>query len=176
MGYRQKAEEKRKRKELDIRLKKQVKAAKKPRPSLVDDTPHSESPISPDTLIGNMQHPLAYQSTSSPPKREPLPRLLPEELLNAEPIARPVTPPPDLPVAKLDIAKKRKLLNIDSKPPKDIQKGAFKIRVLPTVSSNLPPKSSKESKALRESWLLGQRGPKGGVERRKTGGGFVRTK
>ncbi|KAL8831291.1 MAG: hypothetical protein Q9191_000947 [Dirinaria sp. TL-2023a] len=171
----QKAKEKRKRKELDTRLKNQVKAAKKSRSSLVKIPSHSESPISPETLLGNMQNPLSRGSSSSGLRREPLPRLLPEELLNAEPVARPLAHPP-LPVVKSDVAKKRKLSNIPPKPPKDIQKGAYKIRVLPAISSNLPPKSSTESKVLRESWLLGHRGPKGGVERRKMGGGFIRTK
>lgn len=142
----------------------------------MENTQHAGSPKSLETVVGKIPNPLSHGSSSSPPRREPLPRLLPEELLNAEPLARPLTQPTGLPVVKSDVVKKRKLLNIDSKPPKDIQKGGFKIRVLPASSSNLPPKSSTESKALRESWLLGQRGPKGGVERRKMGGGFIRTK
>lgn len=176
IGYRQKAEGKRKRRELDMRLKNQVKAAKRPRTNPMDATPNHEGSVSPDTLSGNMQRSLPHQSRSSPSRRAPLPRLLPEELLNAEPIARPLTHPSDLPVVKLDVAKKRKLLHIDSEPPKDIQKGRFKIRVLPSASNDLPPKFSKESQALREYWLTGQRGPRGGVQRRKTGGGFVRAK
>ena len=176
IGYRQKAQEKRKRREIDKRLKNQVKAAKKPRTSLMDAMPNHKGSVSPDTLSGNMQRSPLHRSRSSPSRRSPLPRLLPEELLNAEPIPRPLTYPSDSAVVKLDIAKKRRLLQIDPKPPKDIQKGHFKIRVLPSASNDLPPKSSKDSRALRESWLTGQRGPKGGVQRRKTGGGFVRAK
>ena len=68
------------------------------------------------------------------------------------------------------------MLNNESKPPKDIKRGGIKFRVLQVEKSVLPPKSSAASKALREQWLMGQRGSLGGVgvPRRKMGGGFVK--
>ena len=144
--------------------------------NLVDTTPDVEYPISPDTLVesASAQGPLDLLDLE-PPRKAPLPTLLPDELLNAKPMPRPLMPPSaDVPEVRSSLSQKRKLLDIDSRPPKDIQRGALKVRVIPADQGHLPPKPSKESKLLRESWLTGQRGPKGGIERRKLGGGFVR--
>lgn len=178
MQSRQKAEEKRKRRERDLRLKVQAKAAKRDLgQSPVDNTPELETPISPDTLLGSFST-LGPQDQSSTkqPEKDRLPLLLPDELLNAEIVVRPRTPPPHVSQVRLDVSRKRKLLDIVSKPPKDVQRGGLKIRVLSTDGGHLPPKPSKEGKMLRESWLTGQRGPRGGFQRRKIGGGFVRAR
>ena len=175
---RQKAEEKRKRRERDLRLKIQAKTSKKTlENSLADGIIESESPISPDTLIGSV-HTQGQQDhlNQEPPRKAPLPLLLPDEILNAEPIIPPPTLPKNVPAVTSDLSRKRKLLETSSKPPKDVQHGDLKIRVLSSDPGYLPPKASKESKMLRESWLTGQRGPKGGIARRKLGGGFVRAR
>ena len=178
MRNRQKAEEKRKRRERDLRLKIQAKVSKRPLEDyMTDESSKAETSISPDTLLGsvNTRDP-QHESSLKSPKKVPLPLLLPAELLNAEPVIRSPTPPVEVDVVKSSIARKRKLLERDSKPLKDVQRGGVKIRVLPSGSGHLPPKASKDSKMLRESWLTGQRGPKGGIARRKLGGGFVRVR
>lgn len=106
--------------------------------------------------------------------KTPLPALLPDEVLAVELVTRLLTPP--LSVDKVFTNKKRRFLDTDSKPPKDIKYGRTKVRVLQANRTTLPPKASTIGKALRESWLLGRRGLKGGlaVPRRKPCGGFVR--
>lgn len=120
------------------------------------------------TMIGN-----------EPPKQEKgtirasLPALLPKELLEEEPIVRPPTPPVNISSNRLSKGSKLKLLHKNSEPPKDIHRGMLSIRVLETNRSLLPPKVSKNSKIIRESWLAGRRGSSF-VPRKKLGGGFVR--
>ena len=113
-------------------------------------------------------------TTSKPSGKTPLPLLLPEEILAAQP----VIPASKRPFSdnKLAIRQKRKLLDFESKPPKDTKCGDIILRVLQDKRSVLPPKSSPLSKSVRESWLMGRRGFKGeiGVPRRKLSGGFVR--
>ena len=113
-------------------------------------------------------------TTSKLSGKRSLPLLLPDEVLAAQP----VIPDPKRPYSnsKVAIRQKRKFLDYESKPPKDIKRGDVTIRVLQDKRSVLPPRSSELSKTLRESWLTGRRGFKGeiGVPRRKLGGGFVR--
>lgn len=143
----------------------------------VDNPPEQKTPISPDTLVGSFDTlDPQDQSSKKQPVKERLPLLLPDDLLNAEPIVRPPTPPPHMSQVKLEVSRKRKLLDIDARPPKDVQRGGLKIRVLSTDAGHLPPRSSKEGRILRETWLMGQRGPKGGIQRRKIGAGFVRAR
>ena len=173
---RQRMQEKQRRRDRDARLKLQAKFA---RPSskrrLKDSIAESDSLLSPSTLVGSASDPNADSEAKSKALKESrLPVLLPEELLSTEPMVRPLTPPPKASSRDRRLVKKRKLLNIDSKPPKDIRHGALIIRVLDSGPGNMPPKASKESRMLREAWLTGQRGPKGGIERRQLGGGFVR--
>lgn len=106
--------------------------------------------------------------------KAPLPALLPAEILAAEPVTRLPTPP--LSAGKVPTNKKRKFLDTNSKPPKDVKFGKTKVRVLQDTRTALPPKASTNSKALRDSWLMGRRGLKGAltVPRRKPNGGFVR--
>ena len=110
-----------------------------------------------------------------PSNKPQLPDLLPDDILNAEPLTRLPTPPRRQPALEKRLSKKRKLLDRDTKPPKDVQRGSLTVRVLQSASENMAPRISKESRALRESWLTGQRGPKGGIERRRPGGGFIRS-
>ena len=109
-------------------------------------------------------------------KKIPLPLLLPEEILAANPPAHALIPP--FSNSKLATNQKRKFVDLEPKPPKDIKRGSVNVRVLQDNRSILPPKSSHASKTLRESWLISRRGKKGeiGVPRRKQDGGFVRNK
>ena len=105
-----------------------------------------------------------------------LPLLLPEEILASQPVVP--TPAPPRSHGKVASGKKLKFLDLESKPPKDIKRGRVTISVLEENRSMLPPKSSQDSKALREYWLTGRRGLKSAivVPRRKPSGGFVRRK
>ena len=113
-------------------------------------------------------------TTSKLSGKRSLPLLLPDEVLAAQPVI-PASRRP-FSNSKGAIRQKRKFIDLESKPPKDFKRGDVTIRVLQDKRSVLPPKSSKLSKSLRESWLAGRRGFKGeiGVPRRKLSGGFVR--
>ena len=168
-------QEKQRRRDRDARLKLQAKLARPSKRKLQGSTAETDSLLSPSTLIGSANDPNAdSEARSTALKESRLPVLLPEEILSTEPMVRFPTPPPETSNSESRLVKKRRLLDIESKPPKDIRHGSLIIRVLDSGSRNMPPKASKESKMLREAWLTGQRGPKGGIERRKLGGGFIR--
>ena len=173
-------------------LQLQAKSAKKPRST---DKPSSKVPLEEGTLpevitedgpasvekadsLGEIPQSIDEgtipQTKPESSGNHPLPLLLPMEILAAEPVVHAPTPP--FSSSKLAISQKRKFLDAEPKPPKDVKRGNVRIRVLPDNRSNLPPESSQASKALRESWLTGRMGSKGVVQvpRRKPSGGFVR--
>ncbi|KAL8920809.1 MAG: hypothetical protein Q9172_004315 [Xanthocarpia lactea] len=172
----QRAAEKQKRRERDMLLKSQAKGLRKESGQFTwrkdrsdvsaedGEAEHKGFPRLDDTKWANW--------TSG----DPLPALLPDELLAAEPMARMPTPPLRRDVVKATVNTRRRFLDQSSKPPKDIQRGSVRIRVLEDRRAMLPPKVSKDSQMLRESWLAGRLGSKGRVvmERRKISTGFVR--
>jgi U3 small nucleolar RNA-associated protein 16 len=162
-SYRFEAARKIKRREHDSRLKLQAKSAK----THAKTQRRSNAEY---TTIGAQETEGKAKSSA----KASLPILLPEEILAAEPVVRPPTPPSS--INETAIKKKQKFLDAESRPPKDIKRGNVRIRVLQEERSILPPKASQTSKALRESWLAGRQGFKGNivVPRRKLGGGFVR--
>lgn len=109
-----------------------------------------------------------------------LPALLPDEILNSEPAARLPTPVSDNDKSKPRISQKRKFLDEEQKPPKDVRRGGTTIRVLDGSSgktNSLAPRVSKAGKHVRENWLSGNRsGANTGGLRRTSGAakGFVR--
>jgi U3 small nucleolar RNA-associated protein 16 len=109
-----------------------------------------------------------------------LPALLPDEILNAEPVARLPTPVSENDKSKPRISQKRKFLDEEQKPPKDVRRGGTTIRVLDGSSGTknaLAPTVSKAGKHVRENWMSGNRsGMNTTGLRRTTGGskGFVR--
>ncbi|MDI1488909.1 MAG: hypothetical protein OHK93_008186 [Ramalina farinacea] len=98
-------------------------------------------------------------SGKKPRSKAPLPALLPDEILNAEPSAPIVPLPQSRSTAPLK-ANKKLLLDKIEKPPKDLVRGKTRIRVSADERAILPPKSSGKGKELREKWLMGQRGSK----------------
>ena len=185
---RQEASKKLKRREHHQKLSLQAKAAKVPRSNDQQSTKVLEKKrSSPETVNENGQasvekpEPLKQapqlvdgegripQSKARSSGRAALPMLLPQEILEAEPIPQaPVKPSSN---NKLAISQKRKFHNLEPKPPKDLKRDNAIVRVLPDTWSALPPKSSKASKLLKESWLIGR-----GVPRRKSSSSFVRHK
>ena len=107
--------------------------------------------------------------------KKPLPALLPDEILNAEPSA-PLVPLPQSNATAPLKANKKLLLDKIEKPPKDLVRGKTRIRVSSDERAFLPPKSSGKAKELREKWLMGQRGsrPAMWVSRQTPSKSFVR--
>ncbi|KAF2180804.1 hypothetical protein K469DRAFT_741017 [Zopfia rhizophila CBS 207.26] len=121
-----------------------------------------------------------------------LPALLPDSLLEAAGERRPPTPPPaTLPGQDAAAKWKEKLnrhikfLERGEKPIKDVRKGPVNVHVLAKQNSLLPPKANRDTKHVREKWLKGKQAEKRGkngrkdlefrkIERRSTGGGFLR--
>ena len=112
------------------------------------------------------------QTQPKPTSKTPLPTYLPASILATSPPPRQSA---SLPTRSTSTTQKRKFLDPDPRPPKDLKRGNMTIRVLQEDKTLLPPKVSTNGRALREAWLMGRR--QGGVvPRRDAGGGkgFVR--
>ncbi|KAL8965051.1 MAG: hypothetical protein Q9183_004058 [Haloplaca sp. 2 TL-2023] len=172
----QQAVEKQRRRDRDRLLKSQSQVSKR-QPQVIDAV-DTESEISSDDDVPDQvaPPPLDDKDQMDWSKQLPLPELLPEEVLAAEPAVRLPTPPLQKDLVKVAANKKRQFLEKKEKPIKDLKRGNVRIRVLDDRRSVLPPKVSKPSQIIRESWLNGRLGARGKpmFERRKVGGGFVR--
>lgn len=132
---------KEKRRKLDERRKLQAKSTAKNKDSSGPADDLSESATTQDT-------------------RPALPALLPDEILNAEPVARPPTPPAEDPAGPKKL-NKLKFLDKTDKALKDVKVGDVAIRVLDAPSKKkkshptLPPKASKAARNAKEN-LLGR--------------------
>lgn len=147
----------------------QAKSAKDARP---EDKPSGKARGTKESLpkpLGDSSQSINGEGQIPQAKRKPssLPLLLPEEILAAEPVVH--VPKSPFASSKFATSQKRKFLDLEPKPPKDIKRGNVNVRVLQDNQSILPPKSSQASKALIESWLTGR-----GLQRRNPSGGFVR--
>lgn len=118
-----------------------------------------------------------------------VPALLPQELLDAAPEVRPLSPPPALEPTP-GSNKPNKIALLSPKHPKDVKRGPVSVHVLKDVNPLLPPKADKKLgtvRATREAWMMGRAGKSGKMkdvvgsgrmERRAIvtggGGGFFR--
>ncbi|KAJ5569531.1 uncharacterized protein N7459_008961 [Penicillium hispanicum] len=161
---------KEKRRKLDERRKLQAKSKVKEISAPSDDL-LSESTA---TIQG---------STTHDARRRALPALLPDDILNAEPVARPPTPPAEERFAAPKKSNKLRFLEKTEKAPKDVQVGDVTIRVLdaPSTKQNskpaLAPKASKSGRNVRGNWLKSERSTArvNGLRMTKGGpSGFVR--
>ncbi|GFF40734.1 sporulation protein RMD1 [Aspergillus lentulus] len=162
---------KEKRKQLDELRKQQAK--QKEVTKLAAGSADDQLSESTETLRG---------STTQDARRSALPALLPDEILNAAPVARPPTPP----LEELNISHKKpnklKFLDATEKRPKDVKLGDVTIRVLdenPTKKdkTTLPPKASKTGRNAKQNWLNRARSTATVNGLRRTAGGpsgFVR--
>lgn len=117
--------------------------------------------------------------------------MLPDEILNAEPSVRPPTPPRETEPATVKTSSnnnnKLRFLDTAQKPPKDVVVGGTSVRVLDGTTNypnwktrsnpTLPPKLSKASRNVRDSWMAGNRNKNVSSGVRRTAGGpsgFVR--
>ncbi|KAJ5753439.1 uncharacterized protein N7511_007592 [Penicillium nucicola] len=156
-----------KRRKLDERRKLQAKTIVKPKES--SDDLLSESTA---TIQG---------TTTQDARRAALPALLPDDILNAEPVIRPPTPPADE-FAMPKKSNKLRFLDKQDKIPKDVNLGDISIRVLDAPSTKksskpaLAPRVSKAGKNLKSSMLQRARSSAGNGLRKKASGpgGFVR--
>lgn len=122
-------------------------------------------------------------STTEDARRRALPALLPDDILNAEPVVRPPTPPAEDTFAAPKKPSKLRFLERTEKAPKDVRAGDVTIRVLDAPSTkhnskpSLAPKASKSGRNVKENWLKRDKstGRVNGL-RRTAGGasGFVR--
>lgn len=160
-----------KRRKLDERRKLQAKTSKSKDISAPSDDLLSESTT---TLQG---------SVTQDARRRALPALLPDDILNAEPVVRPPTPPAEDTFAAPKKSSKLRFLDKTEKAPKDIIAGDVTIRVLdaPSTKHNskprLAPKASRSGRNVRENWLNRDKSTARVNGLRKTTGGasgFVR--
>lgn len=106
--------------------------------------------------------------------RRMLPALLPNDILNAEPVHRLPSPPPE---EQRKDTRRHKFFQDVEKPAKDLHRGDVTIRVLENKKDMLPPKSSKAGRNLKAAWMAGQRSRTGPSGLKRVGGGpksFVR--
>jgi len=172
-----KKERKSRRRERDAKLKEQAKAAAK-RATKADVAPKPSKPKRAAVeAIDEDNTPVPTTKPPTPHKpKQPLPALLPDHILTDEPPIRRLLPLPQPLTSKATPNQKKRFPDLVPKRPKDIKKGGVRIRVLREANGMLPPKVSRQGRALREAWLMGQRGGGTVVERRKMRGqgGFVR--
>ena len=161
---------KEKRRKLDERWKLQAKSRAKEIPAIRDDAQSDST----STL---------QASTTQDVTRRALPALLPDDILNAEPVPRPPTPPAETKIVASKKSNKLRFLEKTEKAPKDIQMGDVTIRVLDAPSSKrdskpaLAPKASKSGRNVKENWLKRERSTAyvNGLRRTKGGPpGFIR--
>ncbi|MCJ1368849.1 hypothetical protein MMC20_000056 [Loxospora ochrophaea] len=175
---RQKAISRTKRKAHDKLLKKQARSATKRKShvtTLAQDV-GLEGLESHQPPNANREQGVMSELSTKLSNKKPLPAFLPDEILAAEPTTEP--PPTQLEALtrRTSGPRKRKFIDTDSKSPHDIKREGTTFRVLASDQTALPAKASKASKMLKESWLAGRRGIKGGefVKRFRVNAGFVR--
>ena len=152
--HRQEADRKAKRRERDQLLKSQAKASSKHKQP--KEKPLPSNPLSKDAQV-NARTTNPHDDPQSKPKptsKTPLPTYLPASVLATSPPPLPSVQPPTRPSST---SQKRKFLDADPKPPKDLKRGNLKVRVLQEEKTSLPPRVSKNGRALREAWLMGRR-------------------
>ncbi|RJE21373.1 hypothetical protein PHISCL_06277 [Aspergillus sclerotialis] len=162
---------KEKRKQLDEQRKLQAKLANRK----LEAVSKPSIGTSGDDLVSESTETLQGSITNDS-RRLAVPALLPDEILNAAPAARPPTPPAedDTTARKPN---KLKFLDKVEKPPKDVKMGDVTIRVLDEAASQkknkttLPPKASKVGRNSRDNWLKGQRSTAHVNGLRRTAGG-----
>ncbi|KAJ5925092.1 hypothetical protein N7454_007731 [Penicillium verhagenii] len=174
LQMKEKAKKQEQAKQLEEQLKKDKRRKLDERRKLQAKSKAKEAPPS-DDLLSESTATLQGSNTQDA-RRSALPALLPDDILNAEPVARALTPPTEESFAPKKPTKQKKA-------PKDVQVGDVTIRVLdaPSVkrkaSTSLAPKSSKAARNVKDAWLKGKRsvGHVNGL-RRTAGGstGFVR--
>jgi len=171
--YRDEILRKEKRKLQDERNKAQAKASKKAKVEQTPETQSSETIPQDDDLVSESTATI-QGSVVRDSGRMVLPALLPDEILNAEPVYRAPSPVSGQPRQS---TKKHKFFDDVKKPAKDIRHGDVTIRVLENDKRMLPPKSSKAGQNLKAAWMAGRRNKSGPSGLKRVSGGpksFIR--
>ena len=158
---RQADDRKAKRRKRDYDLKEQARTSKKRKISQVQDRDNDSSdasslPDQPNSMTRDSVNNLAKSLLQS---EGPLPAYLPDEIFAVEPESRPEilltvqTKIPKSPEPGQEEKSKRKRLDVQLKPVKDVKRGNTRVRVLPQQSSALPPPVVQRSARIREQWL-----------------------
>jgi U3 small nucleolar RNA-associated protein 16 len=159
----QKTAKKLRRRKRDRKLKEQAEGSDKRKETVVEKEEENEEKE-------DVQEHLAPSHEKEPqqgPKKfslDNIPALLPDELLATEAPIRPPTPPPTTFQHQQNLKKSLMPFDIStaplripqSKPPKDLTVGAFKVRVVAAVNTRLPPKSNKSTMMARSTLLKGR--------------------
>ncbi|CRG88964.1 hypothetical protein PISL3812_05999 [Talaromyces islandicus] len=165
---------KEKRKLQDERNKSQAKASKKTKLEKPSDSRPAEPTLAQDDDLISESTATLQGSVVRDSGRLVLPALLPDEILNAEPV---YTVPSPAPEPSRQSTKKHKFFDDIKKPAKDIHHGDVTIRVLENQKNMLPPKSSITGRKVKAAWMAGQRNKNGPSGLKRTSGaykGFVR--
>ncbi|KAI9815487.1 MAG: hypothetical protein M1827_002621 [Pycnora praestabilis] len=166
-----------KRQERDARLRQQAEVSKKNKKQKRLQDSKGSPQIPNGDLSGDGEVILDKERKPQPRAKistSDLPDLLPDDILAAEPMIRPPTPPLE-PEDRNTISKKHRFFERDEKRPRDVKRGPVTVRVLEKSNTQLAPKVAKSSKSLKEAWLAGRRGKNGvdAVPRRRLHGGFL---
>ncbi|KAJ5671068.1 hypothetical protein N7507_000195 [Penicillium longicatenatum] len=180
LQMKEKAKKQEKAKQLEEQLKKEKRRKLDARRKLQAKSKVKEA-IGSDDLLSESTATLQGSNTQDA-RRSALPALLPDDILNAEPATRALTPPAEDSIVPKK-SNKLRFLDKTEKAPKDVQVGDVTIRVLDAPSAKrkstttLAPKASKAGRNVKDTWMRGQRstGHVNGL-RRTAGGssGFVR--
>ena len=138
--YRQKEADRAKRQRKDLALKTQAQASKKRK---VKSSPQEDL----DKALPTETSP----AQTSHNHMEDLPDELPEEILALEP--EPSATLLNVKPRRRERPNKRKRLNQDLKPAKDVRIGNTNIRVLPSTNTSLPPPAGRRANNVKEAWL-----------------------
>ncbi|KAL2832974.1 U3 snoRNA associated-domain-containing protein [Aspergillus cavernicola] len=169
-----------KRRQLDEARKGQAKASGKRKGAPVSQIAPGAG--TPEDLVSESSATLQGSITQDA-RRQTLPALLPDDILNAVPEIRPPTPPPETQSVIQKKPTKLRFLDKKEKAPKDVRMGDVAIRVLDSDNSRkqfataLPPKSSKTGRGAKDAWLKQARstGYVNGMRMASSGSkGFVR--
>lgn len=149
-------------------VKSKAEKVQKSKPQAIDTKPVSDDDIVSESTA-TLQGSVVKESG-----RRVLPALLPDDILNAEPVYRLPSPPPE---QQRKDTRQHKFFKDVEKPAKDIHRGDVTIRVLEDKKNMLPPKSSKVGRNVKAGWMAGQRSRHAPGRLKRVGGGpksFVR--
>lgn len=172
-----KAEEKRKRRQRDVLLKEQSRAAAQKKSKHLDAPEMSQSLVSGDFS--------SSITTDEKAETEGIPALLPDSLLARAGDVRPPTPDRDLVAPQVDpqLQKRKKHIKFieeGEQRTKDVRKGPVNVRVLDKANTLMAPKKGDtSSRNLREFMLQGRYGDGSAkkyvkLQRKSVGGGFLK--
>ena len=160
---RQAEEKKSKRRKRDQDLKEQAEATKKRKAAQRDASEDVNDDSGPQKKVETAFETANELARSLLESGRPLPAKLPDEIFAFDPQPR---PSPSAAIAQQkstqedaahETKMRRKRLEAESKPIKDVKYGGTSVRVLPQLNPALPPAAVQSSARVKEQWLKGRR-------------------